>query len=163
MIVFDLKCPQGHRFEGWFAGSQEFEDQRASGLLQCPVCGSDEIDKAPMAPAVPAKSNRAPEPIAAASGDVGAQEQGESLSNRPIPVEVERALVALAKAQAKALENSDYVGDRFAEESRAIHYGEAEERPIHGKASLEQAQQLIDEGIAISPLPFPVNEPDKLN
>lgn len=80
-----------------------------------------------------------------------------------MPVEVQKALAALAKAQAQALKSSTWVGDRFAEKSRAMHYGEADEAPIHGRASVEEAKSLIDEGIAVAPLPFPVSPPDELN
>lgn len=80
-----------------------------------------------------------------------------------MPAEVRDALAQLAKAQKKALENSTWVGGKFAEQSRAMHYGEVDEKPIHGRASAEEAKGLIEEGIAIAPLPFPVSAPDKLN
>ena len=85
------------------------------------------------------------------------------LSNQPMPPEVQQALNKLAEAQAKALKKSTWVGDKFAETSRKMHYGETDEKPIHGQASLEEAQSLVDEGIAVAPLPFPVAPPDKLN
>ena len=85
------------------------------------------------------------------------------MSNAPIPAEVMQAMQALAAAQARALENSRWVGDGFAEESRAMHYGEKDLEVIHGKATLAEAKALLDEGISVAPLPFPVAEPDKLN
>ena len=152
MIVFDLRCAHGHRFEGWFGSSDDYASQQERGLLMCPQCGSVEVDKAPMAPAVPAKGNQR---IAGADG--------APMSNAPIPPEVMQAMQALAAAQAKAVENSRWVGDGFAEESRAMHYGEKDLEVIHGKATLDEAKALLDEGIAVAPLPFPVAEPDKLN
>jgi hypothetical protein len=157
MIVFDLSCAQGHRFEGWFGSSADYEGQREGGLLACPFCGSGEVGKAPMAPAVPAKGNTRPDgpPVAAA-----APSPQQPLSNTPLPPQV---LAALAKAQAEALKNSTWVGDKFAEETRKMHYGERDEAPIHGQASLAEAKALIEEGVPVAPLPFPVAPPDKLN
>lgn len=153
MIVFDLFCHAGHRFEGWFGSSGDFADQQDRGLILCPHCGSPEVEKAPMAPAVPAKGNRSRGPAA----------EAKQLSNQPMTTEVEKALAALSRAQAEALKQSTWVGDRFAEVSRKMHYGEADERPIHGQASLEEARNLVDEGIAVAQLPFPVAPPEKLN
>ena len=152
MIVFDLRCAHGHRFEGWFGSSDDYASQQTRGLVTCPQCGSAEVEKAPMAPAVPAKGNQRP--------DV---DGGSPMSNAPIPPEVVKAMQALAAAQAKALESSRWVGDGFAEESRAMHYGEKDLEVIHGKATLAEAKALLEEGIAVAPLPFPVAEPDKLN
>ncbi len=111
-----------------------------------------------MAPAVPAKGN------AGRTSKVAAKRSSEnSVANTPMPAEVQEAMQALAKAQAKALEDSTYVGDSFAEQSREMHYGERDEAPIHGKASLEEAKALVDEGVPVAPLPFPVAPPDELN
>lgn len=156
MIVFDLHCELGHRFEGWFGSSSDFEDQHARGLVSCPECGTDSVSKAPMAPAVPAKGNTRPD-VAAARRDA------QPVTNTPLSPEVQKAMHALAKAQEQALRNSTWVGDKFAEQSRAMHYGERDEAPIHGQASLEEAKALIDEGVPVAPLPFPVAPPEKLN
>lgn len=155
MIVFDLSCAEGHRFEGWFGSSEDFATQQAGGLVACPHCGSPEVAKAPMAPAVPAKGNQRAEPRR--------DHAAKPMTNREIPPEVQQAMRALAKAQAKALSESRWVGDGFAEESRAMHYGEREVEAIHGKATLKQAKELIEEGIQIAPLPFAIAEPDELN
>jgi hypothetical protein len=155
MIVFDLACHDGHRFEGWFGSSAEFEDQRARGLLACPSCGSAAVAKAPMAPAVPVKGN--------ARAEVLPAEAPKQVANSPMPPKVQQALAALAKAQAEALKNSTWVGNKFAEETRKMHYGERDEAPIHGQASLAEAKALIEEGVPVAPLPFPVAPPDKLN
>lgn len=156
MIVFDLACADGHRFEGWFGSSADYEEQRARGLLVCPSCGSGEVNKAPMAPAVPAKGNARTDvlPLAAPA---------QQMANAPMPPQVQKALAALAKAQAEALKSSTWVGDKFAEETRKMHYGERDEAPIHGQASLAEAKALIEEGVPVAPLPFPVAPPDKLN
>ncbi|NCP13188.1 MAG: DUF1178 family protein [Sphingomonadales bacterium] len=156
MIVFDLSCSDGHRFEGWFASSADFEDQRTDGLLACPFCGSVDVIKAPMAPAVPAKGNSRQEVLPP-------ENTTRPVANTPMPAEVQQAFLALAKAQAAALKNSTWVGDKFAEETRRMHYGERDEAPIHGQASLAEAKALIEEGVPIAPLPFPVAPPEKLN
>lgn len=155
MIVYDLACTHGHRFEGWFGSSADYEDQHARGLLACPACGVSEVSKAPMAPAVPAKGSQRQEVLA--------PEPARPMANMPMPPQVQQALAALAKAQAEALKNSTLVGGKFAEESRAMHYGEREEAPIHGQATLAEAKALIEEGVPVAPLPFPVAPPDKLN
>lgn len=152
MIVFDLACPVGHRFEGWFASSQAFDSQRAQGLVGCPHCGSSEVAKAPMAPAVPAKTN-------SRVADAGRK---NSVAGN-LPPEVAKAMHALAEAQAKALKDSTWVGDQFAEQSRAMHYGEQDQATIHGQATRAEAAALVEEGIAVSRLPFPVAPPEELN
>ena len=154
MIVFDLSCSQSHRFEGWFGSSADFEDQRQRGLLSCPQCGCGEVSKAPMAPAVPAKGNQRQQVL---------PRETRPMANTPMPAEVQKALAALAKVQAEVLKNSTWVGDKFADETRKMHYGEREEAPIHGQATLAEAKALIEEGVAVAPLPFPVAPPEKLN
>jgi len=159
MIVYDLICDQCHRFEGWFGSSDDYAEQLARGLLSCPHCGSEAVTKAPMAPAVPTKGNTKSERAASSPGG----QEVSQLSNTPMPAEVQQALSKLAEAQSKALKLSTWVGSEFAETSRKMHYGEVDEKPIHGQASLEEAQGLVDEGISIAPLPFPVAPPEDLN
>jgi hypothetical protein len=160
MIVYDLSCDSGHRFEGWFGSSADYESQRTSRLVECPHCGSVTISKAPMAPAVPAKGSQRSEvaPVAPA-----APEAPQPVANMPVPPEMRAALQALAKAQAEALKQSTWVGDSFAEKSRAMHYGEEAAAPIHGQASLAEAKALAEEGVPVAPILFPVAPPDKLN
>jgi len=156
MIVFDLICqPAGHRFEGWFASSDAFADQQQRALVDCPHCGSTAVIKAPMAPAVSKKGNQLPAP---APKQAQATPMAASL-----PPEAQAALQALAKLQAEALKQSRWVGGDFAEETRAIHYGEREAEPIHGQATLDEAKELLEEGIAVMPLPFPVVPPEQAN
>lgn len=158
MIVFDLACADGrHVFEAWFGSTADYEDQRARNLLSCPICGSADIDKAVMAPRIGAKGNR---PAAPAEGGPAAVPMASGAASAAA---MKAMLQALAQAQAKALEGSEFVGKRFAEEARAIHLGEIEQRPIHGQATAEQAKSLIEDGIPVAPLPFPVRPPGQDN
>jgi hypothetical protein len=151
VIIFDLKCPSGHVFESWFGSTADYEAQKARGLVACPICGAPDVEKAPMAPAVGAKGNSR---AAAPAG-------GELLSADPDSVKA--MLAAAAAMQKKILSNSEGVGDRFADEARAIHLGESAARAIHGRATREQAESLIEEGIPVAPLPFPIAEPGEEN
>lgn len=156
MIVFDLRCAgQGHVFEAWFGSGDDFEEQKARGLLSCPLCGDADIAKAVMAPAVPAKSNRAvAAPVTEPAVPVGTG----------IDPEKARAMIAtLASAQAEMLKSSEWVGDRFATRARAMHYGEEEQRPIHGQVAPHEARSLIEEGVEVAPLPIPIVPPDAQN
>lgn len=150
MIVYDLCCHEGHRFEGWFASSGDYAGQRERGLVACPQCGSAEIEKAPMAPAVPRKGNRR-------------AEASQPLAGGAMAPEALAALQKLAEVQAEALKSSTWVGSAFAEQSRAIHYGEREPEAIHGRATADEARELFEEGIAIAPIVFPFAAPDELN
>lgn len=144
MIVFDLKCTHAHVFEAWFGSSADYEDQRARGLLSCPICGDADIAKAVMAPNIPAKGNRAPATPAAT----------------PDP---KALMAALAQVQAKMLEGSQWVGMSFADKARAMHAGEETVAPIHGQASIAEAKALIEDGVPVAPLPLPVIPPDQCN
>ncbi len=156
MIVFDLECLSGgHRFEGWFGSSDDFAQQSAAGQVDCPHCGSSAISKAPMAPHVGRKANQLMTPASSA--------KPQAVAGGAMPVETARMMTALAQLQAEALKQSRWVGDKFAEQSRAIHYGERAAEVIHGQATPDQAIELIEEGIAVAPLPFPIAPPDELN
>ena len=155
MIVYDLCCDAGHRFEGWFGSSDDYAGQSGRGLVTCPQCGSTAVDKAPMAPSVPRKGNQLPAQ--------SAMQERHPVSSEPVRPEVVQALKKLAEAQKRSLKDSTWVGDAFAENSRAMHYGELDTKPIHGQTTLEEAHSLLDEGIAVAPLPFPVAPPDELN
>lgn len=162
MIVFDLSCDNGHRFEGWFGSSGDFSSQKERGLLCCPQCGSPQVDKAPMAPSVPRKGNQQAERPTVSTTPHGGNEV-QPVSNAPMPREVQEALEKLAEAQARALRKSKWVGEKFAENARAMHYGEKDVEPIHGQTSIEEAEKLLEEGIEVAPLPFPIAPPDELN
>ena len=154
MIVFDLICrPGGHQFEGWFASSQAFAEQVERGLLTCPQCGSGDVAKAAMAPSLGRKGNQRSPQI---SNKV-------PVSGGKLPPAAHDLMTKMAAMQAQALQQSTWVGDQFAARSRAMHYGERKETTIHGEATLAEASELIEEGIAVMPLPFPVAPPDEVN
>lgn len=152
MKVFNLACEHDHRFEGWFGSAEDYESQQARGLVGCPVCDSREVRKLPAAPRLNLSGAAEPQPPARAEA---AQPPGQQ---RPDP----RALQAMFVKMARTLiENTEDVGQRFAEEARRIHYREAPERGIRGVASPEEARELADEGIEVFsfPLPAALKEP----
>ena len=134
MIVFDLNCGQGHRFEAWFGSSDYYESQRGRGLIECPLCGDAGVAKAVMAPAVPAKSNR---------------RDGRAVAANPDPEMLGKLLALQREMEA----TSEYVGDRFAAEARALHDA-GESRSIHGEATPAEARALLEDGVPLLPLPF---------
>ena len=144
MIIYRLVCSSGHEFEGWFSGSSAFETQSAQRALECPLCGDSDVKKAIMAPAV-AKSGR--------SNPSVVPEQ------TPAP-DAQKLRQFMAGYRKFIQENAEYVGPRFPEEARKIHYGETEERHIYGESSLRDARELIEEGIEIAPVP---PDPGELN
>lgn len=148
MIIFDLRCqPAGHVFEAWFGSSADYQDQQGRGLVSCPLCGAATVEKAPMAPAVPRKGETAIIPTPGA----------------PDPATVKQMLSTLAAMQRRMVAKSDWVGDRFADEARAIHFGETGARSIHGSATRADAESLAEDGIAFVPLIIPVPPPDQEN
>ena len=137
MIRFSLRCDHDHEFEAWFRSNDDFDVQQKRGFVECPSCGSAKIEKALMAPAV--STGRRKDKMALAMGD--AQKQ---------------AMAQLKALSDKMRENSDYVGDKFAEEARKIHFGEADARGIHGEATPEEAKSLAEDGVEFMPIPvFP--------
>jgi hypothetical protein len=156
MIVFDLECRDaGHRFEGWFGSSEDFTVQRERGLVSCPECGSADVLKALTAPKLARKGNQLPSASAVASP--------QAMAKGTMPPEAIRMMRALHAMQTEALKGSRWVGDSFAEESRAMHYGERDAETIHGQTTLEEAKALYEEGIEVAPLPFPVAPPGEAN
>ena len=155
MIVFDLCCAAGdHRFEAWFASSESFSDQQARGLINCPVCGDDDVKKAVMAPRVGVKSNRQ------ALVQSSAKPSG---SGEPSPDLMRKLFADIAAKQAEMLPQSRWVGRDFADAARAMHEGRAAEDLIHGQASPEEARSLHDDGIAAMPLLVPIVPPEAAN
>lgn len=159
MIVFDLECrSNGHRFEGWFSSSDEFARQQERGLVTCPECASPDVVKAVMAPNVGRKGNQLIEARPAKQ-----QEMNKAQGSETIPAEALQMLQKLANIQVEALKSSRWVGETFTEDARAMYYGEKDVESIHGQATLEQAQELFEEGIGVTLLPFPVVPPGETN
>jgi len=150
MISFNLKCLNGHGFEGWFSSSSDYEGQRNAGLIACPFCDETQVEKALMAPHIGTKTNQKP----------AAQAMPAKTAHFPPAMtpaqekEVAKIFAELRKIQQKVESECDYVGPAFAEEARKIHYGEAETRGIYGQTSPEEASDLIEEGIAITSIPW---------
>ena len=155
MIVFDLQCSAHHVFEAWFSSSDAYEAQRKQGQLICPICSDVRISKAVMAPNVGAKGNAAR----------GAQpETLTALKPGPdVAPEAKALLAALAKAQAKALKSSKWVGRDFDRKARAMDAGEEASAAIHGQATPDEARALMEDGIGVMPLLVPVVPPEELN
>ncbi len=142
MKVFNLRCAHEHGFEGWFASEQDYHAQLERGLIECPMCGDKAIAKLPSAPRLNVSGAR--EPTIAA------------VAQTPAPSSQATTLQSIwMRAVQHVMATTVDVGERFAEEARRIHYGEAEERAIRGKASAEEAQALQDEGIEVMSLPLP--------
>ncbi|BAU92211.1 hypothetical protein MPPM_3606 [Methylorubrum populi] len=166
MIRFTLACDSGHEFETWFPSNAAYDEQSARGLVTCPFCDSARVAKAPMAPAVARTDRDRPEAPApqrhAPAGSVPARPSPPSpvpaspaeIPSPMIAAEPERQLRALLRAmREQVVASAEHVGDRFADEARAIHYGDAEDRAIYGEASPQDARALLDEGIDVMPLP----------
>lgn len=148
MKVLDLQCASGHAFEGWFASEDDFVAQNSRALVHCPLCGDAEVHKKPSAPRLNLRSSRsapaqdAPTETAVALPATASQAPPEKWAAW---LEMSRELVA----------NTTDVGDRFADEARKIHYGDAPERAIRGQASAQETRELLEEGIAVLPLLLP--------
>jgi hypothetical protein len=137
MIVFDLRCTHGHAFEGWFASGEEFARQQDAHLVRCPICDDARIERQPSARVHVRKGGATSDPPPANAPQ-------ESVAGFPPEL--------IAKLR-EIVRNTEDVGERFPEEARKIHYEEVEKRSIRGKASKEDAQALLEEGIEFSPLP----------
>jgi hypothetical protein len=136
MKVVDMRCAQGHRFEGWFASDDDEASQRERGLLVCPLCGDGDVRRLPSAPRLNLGAARPAETVALpAADDLQAQ---------------------WLQAVRRVIERTEDVGERFAEEARRIHYGEVPQRGIRGQASRNEAEALKEEGIEVMTLPLPV-------
>jgi len=139
VIRYALTCENGHRFESWFAGSQAFDTLRAANAVLCPECGSSTVEKALMTPQV-----------STARKKDAKKDKVRLAANHAMRAE---AMVAMRKIRDHVTENADYVGDKFPEEARKIHYEEAEPRGIYGEATTDEAEALVEEGIEFHPLP----------
>ena len=130
MILFTLRCASGHEFEGWFRDGDGFEAQQKAGEITCPNCGDAQVEKALMAPNIARSRGKTP-----------------ALS----PAQMRAALVELRR---QVETNCDYVGERFAEEARKIHYGETDPHGIYGEASADESRELAEEGIEVGRIPW---------
>jgi hypothetical protein len=153
MIRYQLKCDKRHEFEAWFASSSAYDRQAKRGLVSCPKCGSAKVQKAMMAPSI-AKGSRRRKPEKAPEAPVPqAQPQQPAASDTHRLAAHGDLLGAMRKLRAEIEAKSEYVGERFPEEARKIHYEEVPARGIHGEATSEEARALIEEGIEFYPLP----------
>lgn len=131
MIKYQLQCDKDHDFAGWFQSSDAFDSQVKRNLVDCPTCGSTDVRKALMAPSVSTSKKKT---------DITTATRAEMVK-------------AMREVRRKVEDNAEYVGPRFAEEARRIHYKETEEKGIYGEASISEAKELADEGIDFLPLP----------
>ncbi|CAG4883768.1 conserved protein of unknown function [Georgfuchsia toluolica] len=133
MIILNLQCTKAHPFEGWFDSVEDFDRQANAAMVACPLCGDTQVSRLPSGPRVKSATNVVAEP--------GRQ-----------------AMTHMMKALSEMAKNSEDVAERFPEEARRMHYGEAESRNIRGRATLKETRELLEEGIAVLPLPFPAKE-----
>ena len=147
MIRYALRCAREHEFEGWFSASADYDEQTGRGLLACPVCGSPDVGKAIMAPAV-SSATRA---------------RGDAAATTPPATLRQMMREAASQVRRHVESNFDYVGDTFAREARAIHEGRSEERGIYGEASPAEVKALHEDGVKVAPLPVAPPPEDKLN
>jgi hypothetical protein len=134
VIQYSLHCSKGHRYDAWFKNAAAFDEQQARGIVTCAVCGDGAIEKAPMAPAVARTDS----------------EKVSLSSSHPDAVKFRELLRAYRQ---KVTSEADYVGDRFADEARKIHFEEVEARGIYGEATRDEVAGLIEEGVEFMPLP----------
>jgi hypothetical protein len=150
MILYRLKCKKRHEFEAWFANSAAYDKQAKRGQLSCPKCGSTQVAKAPMAPRIAkgGKSKRIEKPV---------EKPAEAAKQVPETHRVAahgELVSAMRKLRTEIEKKSEYVGPRFPEEARKIHYEEVPARGIHGEATADEAKALSEEGIEFFPLPI---------
>lgn len=152
MIKYQLTCKKKHSFDGWFRDSATYDRQEARGLLECPICGSKKVERALMAPRIGKKGGKAAVPAPAPAGEAAATMAAQVAGGAPaMPAEMRKMLLAVREQVEK---NCDYVGPKFAEEARRIHYGETEKRSIYGETSDKEAAALADEGIEFGRVPW---------
>jgi hypothetical protein len=131
MILFTLRCSSDHEFEAWFRDGDTFEAQQQAGEIACPHCGDAKVEKAPMAPSI-----------------------GRSRESKGPPISPAQMRTMLIAMRQQVEQNCDYVGERFAEEARRIHYGEVDPRGIYGEATADESHALAEEGIEFGRIPW---------
>ncbi|MDC9826549.1 DUF1178 family protein [Devosia sp. ZB163] len=134
MITYSLVCHNSHKFDAWFKSAEAYDEQHGRGIVTCPMCNSTRVEKALMAPAL-SRSN--PDKVSLSSG-------------HPMQAEIREMMRAMRR---KVTSEADYVGDKFAEEARKIHFKEADARGIYGEATRDEVAELIDDGVDFLPLP----------
>jgi hypothetical protein len=155
MILYALRCAAGHEFEGWFRDGQTYDAQSAAGEIACPVCGSNSVAKALMAPRLGRSSKSEPAPPTPVPAPEPRPEPDAKAAHID-PAQIRRLLRELRR---HVEQNCNYVGDKFAEEARRIHYGEVDPHAIYGESTPEEAEALADEGIEVARIPWvPVND-----
>ena len=155
MIVFDIQCGEGHRFEGWFASSADYDTQKEQRLLTCPVCGSESVGKVPSA----TRLNRGALPVEARKPQTLTPVPPENAVARPDPFAL--AQVLYSRMLDELLTKTEDLGSKFPEEARRIHYNEAPPRAIRGVATQEEHDALVDEGIPVARIRIP--PPERVN
>jgi hypothetical protein len=140
MIKYQLTCDTDHEFEGWFRDSADYDAQSGASLIECPACGSGDVRKAMMAPAIARRTGSRSARLAGIKSDMAK---------------------AAERARDYVEKNFDYVGDQFSEEARKIHYGETKGRGIYGEATGKEVKELVEEGVRVAPLPGPEKKPEK--
>lgn len=146
MKVLDLQCAHQHVFEGWFGSEEDFASQLERGLVSCPLCGDQRIEKKLSAPRLNLRGGKQ-EPAPA-------HPTALAMSNHPAYAELAQLQARMLKAMREIVANTEDVGERFAEQARAMHHGEIERRNIRGNATPEVALELIEEGVDVMPLPL---------
>ena len=162
MIRFSLHCEKAHEFEIWFGSNGDFASQQEKGLVECPLCGSRQIEKSLMAPAIGKSSKAKSSSHKAEVQTSGPVAQVPAPSETGLALDPQRAeMIATIREMVRQVRStSEDVGNRFPDEARKIHHGETKKRGIFGQASIDEARELLEEGIAIAPLP---DLPEDLN
>ena len=161
MIVYELRCSAGHGFEAWFRNSDAYDQQHAANQVSCPICGIDDVSKAPMAPRI-AKSrgepvqvqNTPPQGQGHGQGQGHSQGQGQFSPGSMNAEQMRMVMTKIAELNKHIVDTCDYVGKNFAEEARKIHYGETDPRGIYGETSKDEARALADEGVEFARIPW---------
>ena len=166
MIVYNLACEHLHLFEGWFGSPADFENQRDRGLVECPVCGSNTVERKLHAPRINIGAQQSAASAAKEASDAkestavaAPAETTPATLDSGNEIDFDKLREAMATFAENVRENTEYVGEKFAEEARAMHYGEKPHKGIRGRADKETAQELREEGITFQSLPFPVDFP----
>jgi hypothetical protein len=143
MILYELRCTGGHGFEAWFRNSEAYDQQHAAHQISCPICGVEDVSKAPMAPRIGRSKSESREPAPV-------KPQPDQINHEQMRVVMSK----IAELNQHIASTCDYVGNAFPEEARKIHYGETEHREIYGEATPHEAAELREEGIAVASVPW---------